>query len=183
LAGAWRSKAMDLSSFSPHVRLALTTIDNYVRYGRTIEAPPDTPTELLNTRAGAFVSLHIDGHLRGCIGTIEPIQDSLAMEIIENAISASTRDPRFVPVQPREVDLLECSVDVLSPFEEVHDLRELDAKKYGVIVECGSRRGLLLPDLEGVDTVEEQIDIARHKAFIHRDDTVKLYRFSVTRYH
>ena len=98
-----RSKEMDLSSFSPHVRLALTTIDNYVRYGRTIEVPPDTPADLLNTRAGAFVSLHIDGHLRGCIGTIEPVQDSLAMEIIENAISACTRDPRFVPVQPREV--------------------------------------------------------------------------------
>jgi len=174
---------MDLSSFSPHVRLALTTIDNYVRYGRTIEVPPDTPADLLNTRAGAFVSLHIDGHLRGCIGTIEPVQDSLAMEIIENAISACTRDPRFVPVQVREVSLLECSVDVLSPFEEVHDVRDLDVRKYGVIVECGPRRGLLLPDLDGVDTVDEQIDIARRKAFIQPSDPIKLYRFSVTRYH
>lgn len=173
---------MDLSSFSPHVRLALATIDSYVRYARTIDVPADTPADLLNRRAGTFVSLHIEGHLRGCIGTIEPCQDSLAMEIIENAVSACARDPRFLPVEPREVSLLECSVDVLSPFEEVHDLRELDPKKYGVIVQCGCKRGLLLPDLEGVDTVEDQIDIARRKAFIQSSDQIKLCRFSVTRY-
>jgi AMMECR1 domain-containing protein len=110
------------------------------------------------------------------------MQESLAKEIIENAVSASTRDPRFLPVQASELSLLECSVDVLSEAEPVVDIRELDVKRYGVIVESGGRRGLLLPDLEGVDTVEEQIDIARHKAFIRPNDPIKLFRFEVTRF-
>lgn len=174
---------MDSKEKSPHVKLAMAAIESYVRQRRIIGVPPDTPEELTNRCAGAFVSLKIEGHLRGCIGTIEPMQENLAKEIIENAISAATRDPRFLPVAPRELEHLQCSVDVLSEAEEVTDIRELDPKRYGVIVECGSKRGLLLPDLEGVDTVEEQISIACHKAFITERDKIMLCRFEVIRYH
>ena len=116
------------------------------------------------------------------IGTIEPIQDCLAREIIDNAISAVSRDPRFLPVDRTELDSLEYSVDVLGEPEAVESLADLDPKLYGVIVESGGRRGLLLPDLEGVDTVEQQVDIARRKAFIAPGEPVGLYRFEVKRY-
>lgn len=172
-----------MAEHSPHVKLAKKAVETYVRENRVIDVPPDVPEELKNTRAGVFVSLKKNGALRGCIGTIEPVQDNLAEEIIANAISAAVRDPRFLPVEEDELDELTYSVDVLKPAEPVHDIRELDPKRYGVIVECGSRRGLLLPDLEGVDTVEEQIDIARRKAFIGPHEPIRLYRFEVVRYH
>ncbi len=172
-----------MAEHSPHVKLAKKAVETYVRENRVIDVPPDVPEELKNTRAGVFVSLKKNGALRGCIGTIEPVQDNLAEEIIANAISAAVRDPRFLPVEEDELDELTYSVDVLKPAEPVHDIRELDPKRYGVIVECGSRRGLLLPDLEGVDTVEEQIGIARRKAFIGPNEPIRLYRFEVVRYH
>ncbi len=168
---------------SPHVKLALAAISAYVRERVTMEVPKDVPDELVSKRAGAFVSLHRDGSLRGCIGTIEPTQDSLAEEIIANAISAATRDPRFLPLEPAEIEDLECSVDVLTEPELVSGFHELDPKRYGVIVESGMRRGLLLPDLEGVDTVEDQVQIARRKAYVNNDELVKLYRFQVVRHH
>jgi len=172
-----------MAEHSPHVKLAMAAIEAYVREGRVIDVPPDTPEELRNTRAGVFVSLKRDGQLRGCIGTIEPVQQNLAAEIIANAISAAVRDPRFLPVEEWELGDLTCSVDVLMPAEPVKGLDELDPKRYGVIVESGLRRGLLLPDLEGVDTVEEQVDIARRKASIGRNEPIKLYRFEVIRHH
>jgi len=168
---------------SPQVSLAIAAIRAFVTTGKTIDVPPETPEELLNTRAGTFVSLKKDGGLRGCIGTIEPTQDTLAREIIMNAVSAAVKDPRFMPVEPHELDGLTYSVDVLMPCEEVHDLKDLDPRRYGVVVESGGRRGLLLPDLEGVDAVEEQIDIARRKAGIPSGAPMKLYRFEVIRYH
>lgn len=171
-----------MHEISPHVRLALAAISAYVKEGREIMVPEDTPGDLLSASAGAFVCIKKDGHLRGCIGTIEPMRACLAEEIISNAISAATRDMRFLPVEPSELAELECSVDVLALPEEVGDMRELDPKRYGVIVECGPRRGLLLPDLDGVDTVEEQVDIARRKASIGADEMMKLYRFEVNRY-
>jgi AmmeMemoRadiSam system protein A len=171
-----------VSEHSPHVELAMAAIDAYVREGRVIDVPQDIPDELRSTRAGAFVSLKKEGDLRGCIGTIEPVQESLAEEIISNAISAAARDPRFLPVEEWELKDLTCSVDVLMPAEEVSDLSQLDPKRYGVIVESGLRRGLLLPDLEGVNTAEEQIDIARRKAFINANSPINLYRFEVVRY-
>jgi AmmeMemoRadiSam system protein A len=172
-----------MSEQSPHVKLAMAAIEAFVREGRVIDVPADVPEELRSTRAGAFVCLKREGDLRGCIGTIEPVQDNLASEIIANAISAGIRDPRFPPLEEWELADVTCSVDVLMPAEEVCDLRELDPKRYGVIVESGLRRGLLLPDLEGVDTVEEQVDIARRKAFIACNDPIKLYRFEVLRHH
>ena len=171
-----------MSETSPHAKLARATIEEYVRRHRMIDVPSDTPDELKSTRAGAFVTLHMFGALRGCIGTIEPIRSSLAEEIIDNAVSAATRDPRFLPVEIDELDNLDVSVDVLSPPEPIDGLDQLDPKRYGVIVEHGSRRGLLLPDLEGVDTAEQQVDIARHKASIGKFEPIKLYRFQVDRH-
>ena len=172
-----------MAEISAHVKLARAAVERYVREGRTIAVPEDTPDELLNTRAGAFVCLKKGGALRGCIGTTEPTQESLAQEIMCNAISAATRDPRFNLVEPSELDDLDYSVDVLTPAEEIASHEDLDPARYGVIVESHMRRGLLLPDLEGVDTVEEQLDIARRKAGIERHEPIKLYRFEVVRHH
>jgi AmmeMemoRadiSam system protein A len=134
-------------------------------------------------RTSTFVSLHDRrGNLRGCIGTIEPQQPTVAQEVIQNAISAATRDPRFPPVQPEELEDLDVKVDVLTEPELIDSQDQLDPKRYGVIVESGWRRGLLLPDLEGVDTVEYQLEIAMRKAGIRPDEPIELYRFEVKRY-
>lgn len=167
---------------SPHVKLAKAAVEAYVRDGKVIEVPEDTPEELKRESAGAFVCLKIDGDLRGCIGTIEPTRTSLAEEIITNAISAAVRDPRFNPMDAHELEHLHYSVDVLSPAEPIDGLQDLDPKRYGVIVESGERRGLLLPDLEGVDTAEYQVEIAARKASIRPGEPKKLYRFEVRRY-
>ena len=166
----------------PLVQLAKKTIETYVRSKKTL-SPPDDLTPEMQQQAGTFVSLHTkDGALRGCIGTFQPTQPSVAEEVIHNAISAATRDPRFHPVQPAELDDLDISVDVLTEPEPVDRISELDAKKYGVIVECGWRKGLLLPDLEGVDTVDQQIDICCQKGGIEPGEPTNLYRFEVKRY-
>ena len=140
--------------------------------------------QLSSTRAGAFVSLHKDGRLRGCIGTIMATKDCVAEEIIENAISASTRDPRFSPVTPEELEELEYSVDVLGETEKISSEKELDVKRYGVIVTKGRKRGLLLPNLDGVDTVEEQVEIAKRKAGLSPDEKgCQMERFEVVRHY
>jgi len=171
-----------MNETSPHVKLAMAAIQAYVSERRMISVPSDTPEDMLNKCAGAFVCLKIDGQLRGCIGTIEPVRANLAEEIICNAISAATSDPRFFPVEVEELECLQCSVDVLAPPEEVSGLDDLDPKRYGVIVESEMSRGLLLPDLEGIDTAEQQVAIARQKAFINSRAPIKLYRFEVIRY-
>jgi len=168
----------------PLVKLAKETIEMYVRQGRTPEPPAELPPEM-QRRAGTFVSIHKHGQLRGCIGTIEPTQKNVAEEVIRNAVSAATRDPRFPPVTPDELADLEIKVDVLTEPEPVQSLDELDPKRYGVIVQSKRnpwQRGLLLPDLEGVDTVEYQVEIARRKAWLDPDEPVQLYRFTVERY-
>lgn len=137
---------------------------------------------LFDTRAGAFVSLHKNGQLRGCIGTTAPTRDNLALEIMNNAMSAALNDPRFPAVQPDELEDLEINVDVLHQPEPISSPDQLNVKKFGVIVSKGSRRGLLLPDLEGVDTVEQQIAIARQKGGIRADEPVSLERFEVVRH-
>jgi len=164
----------------PLVRLAKETIESYVRDG-TIPQPKELTPEM-RERAGVFVSLKVGGMLRGCIGTFDPLKANVAEEVIANAISSATRDPRFPPVTPGELADLEYSVDVLTEPEPVTSEAELDPKRYGVIVESGGRRGLLLPDLEGVDTVGQQIEICRSKAGITPHEPVKLYRFEVSRY-
>ena len=164
----------------PVVKLAKETVESYVREGKTPE--PQELTAEMKERAGVFVSLHKHGELRGCIGTFEPTKDNVAEEIIANAISSSTRDPRFPPVVASELKDLEYSVDILTEPEPVTDMSQLDHRRYGVIVESGSKKGLLLPDLEGVDSVEEQIVICRLKAGISVGEPVRLYRFQVRRF-
>ena len=166
-----------------YVKLARYSLEHFVKTHEPAPLPENLSDELLNRRAGAFVSLHKNGNLRGCIGTIMATQITLAEEILQNAISACSRDPRFEPVTIDELDEIEYSVDVLGDPERVFDVKELDVKRYGVIVENGGRRGLLLPDLEGVDTVEEQIAIAKRKAGIRPDEKVSLWRFEVIRHY
>ena len=164
----------------PVVELAKETVESYIGEGKTPQPGELTPE--MRERAGVFVSLHKHGQLRGCIGTFEPKEKNVAEEIIANAISSSTGDPRFPPVTVSELDDLEYSVDILTKPEPVIDMNQLDHKKYGVIVESGWKKGLLLPDLEGVDSVEEQIAICRLKAGIQAGEPVKLYRFQVRRF-
>ena len=162
------------------VRLARETLESYVRSGhmhRALDVPPE-----FQGKAGAFVSIKKHGELRGCIGTVGPTQESIAEEVVANAVSAGTRDPRFYPVQEEELGDLVYSVDVLLPPEPAGGLADLDPKKYGVIVKSGRRQGLLLPNLEGIDTAEEQVSIARQKAGIAPNEPVELDRFEVIRY-
>jgi MEMO1 family protein len=161
--------------------LARKALEHYLEQGRPLKLPDSLPPEYLQ-KAGSFVSLKKDGMLRGCIGTIEPVQPSLAREITANAISAALRDPRFPPVDREELDKLVISVDVLSPLERIESKAELDPENYGVMVCSGLKKGLLLPDLEGVDTVDEQVAIAARKAGISSGEKMELYRFTVTRY-
>ena len=170
-----------ITAMSQLVKLAKDTVDTYITKGKIIE-PPEILTPEMKNKAGVFVSIHKKGALRGCIGTFEPSEENIAREIIINAISSATRDPRFPAIDPEELDQLDYSVDVLTEPEPVEDEDQLDPVKYGVIVESGYHRGLLLPDLEGVDTVGQQIDICRQKAGISSSRPVKLYRFEVKRY-
>lgn len=171
---------MNNKEMHPLVKLAKKAVESYVKDHSIVKAEAVTPE--MNARAGVFVSLKKHGQLRGCIGTFEPMQSNVAEEIVQNAISAAVRDPRFNPVRPEELGDLEYSVDVLTPPEEVKSASELDPKKYGLIVQSGYRRGLLLPDLEGVKDVQMQIDICRQKGGISSNEPVKLYRFTVKRY-
>ena len=167
-----------------YVQLAVNTINEYIRNGKVYEPADDELNEELQWhKAGAFVSIHKKGELRGCIGTIAPTEPSIAEEIISNAIAASTRDPRFPAITADELADLEINVDVLDEPEPIDSTAELDVKKYGVIVEKGYKRGLLLPNLDGVDTIEYQVAIAKQKAGIDIDDNdVKLFRFEVVRH-
>lgn len=165
----------------PYVKLARLTIEEYITNGNTLETPSNTPKELLNSKAGVFVSIHKFGSLRGCIGTIMPTTNSIAQEIINNAISASTKDPRFPKIEKEELPYLEINVDVLGEPEDIDSEDKLNVKEYGIIVTSGIKRGLLLPDLDGVDTVVEQISIAKKKAGI-KDEPYTLQRFKVTRH-
>lgn len=166
-----------LAAEDPYVRLARQTIEQYIRTGHV------QPTHFVDgDPAGAFVSIHKDGSLRGCIGTTSPTKPTLLQEIMANAISASTQDPRFPAIQPWELDDLDINVDILQPAEKVQDKNELDPHQYGVIVTKGNKRGLLLPDLEGVDTVEDQLNIACSKAGIDPDTPYTIEKFTVTRH-
>ncbi len=162
------------------VKVARETLENYIS-GLPRTAVTQIPDEY-RERAGVFVSIKKHGNLRGCIGTIKPVRSNIVEEVIENAISAGVHDPRFQPVREDELNDLEYSVDVLLPPQPISGLHELDPKKYGVVVRSGRRSGLLLPNLEGIDTPGEQVAIARRKAGISEGEPVKLERFEVVRY-
>ncbi|MFA5352964.1 MAG: AmmeMemoRadiSam system protein A [Thermodesulfovibrionales bacterium] len=166
-----------------YVETAKRAVEEYILHRRVITPPDPLPPEF-SLKAGIFICLKAQGELRGCIGTFLPCEANLFREIVRNAISAATADPRFLPVEADELEGLEYTVDILSEPERVESASDLDPKKYGVIVEKGRRKGLLLPDLEGVDTVEEQLRITKMKAGIAPDDQdVQLFRFLVERYH
>lgn len=166
-----------------YIKLAKDTIEMYIAK-QEIPDMDSIPVELRTKRAGCFVSIHKkDGSLRGCIGTIRPVYKNLAGEIISNAVAAATEDTRFEPIIENELPDLEISVDVLSAPEMIKDQKELDVKRYGVIVQApDGREGLLLPDIEGVDSVDEQITIARKKAGISPDEEISMFRFTVERH-
>ncbi len=166
----------------PYIALARKTLEIYVASGIIIDVPDVLPAEMADKRAGVFVSIKKQGKLRGCIGTIMPACENIAAEIINNAISAGTGDPRFEPVEEDELDSLVYSVDVLGEAEPVSSIDELDVKRYGVIVRAGRRSGLLLPDLEGIDTPLEQVGIALQKAGIKPDEKYSMERFEVIRH-
>lgn len=185
------------NALDPYVALARASVKTYIKTGRALKLSDYQnqveqlygkdanmlSEEMLSQQAGVFVSIHEWGELRGCIGTIAPTTNCIAEEIIQNGISASTRDPRFPAIEEYELDQLDISVDVLSEAEPIFSLEELDVKRYGVIVTKGFRRGLLLPNLEGVDSVEDQVAIAKQKAGIRVDDwDVELERFEVIRH-
>lgn len=165
-----------------YVKLARNSLESYIINNRRIEKPDNLSNEILTNKSGVFVSLKLNGQLRGCIGTISPTTDCVADEIIQNAISSGLEDPRFNPVSKEELKKLEYSVDVLDVAEAIESTEELDVKRYGVIVTKGKKRGLLLPNLEGVDTVEEQVNIALKKAGISPNDSYQLERFEVVRH-
>ena len=183
----WRKKqaeelARTRGKEDSYVRLARETIDKYVVSREWNTVPEGLPPEMTERKAGVFVSIHKDGRLRGCIGTSLPVYGSVADEIIHNAVSASTRDPRFDPIRPEELERLEINVDVLTAPERIESKDELDVKRYGIIVSSGPKRGLLLPDLDGVDTVDEQVDIAMKKGGISPREKITLERFEVIRH-
>ena len=168
---------------SDYVALARETVETYIKEHRIIDIPEWIPVSVSDFRSGTFVSIKKYGQLRGCIGTFLPTQRNVMEEIIHNAIHAATRDPRFEPVETAELKNLVYTVDVLQPPQKIDTIAELDVKKYGVIVSQGFKRGLLLPDLEGVDTPSAQVAIALQKAGISRNESYEMERFEVTRYH
>jgi len=167
-----------------YLKLAKETIETFIKEDRIICLPKDLPQEMLSKKAGVFVSLHLkDGSLRGCIGTFIPTQKNIAQEIIQNAISAASQDPRFPQVEEKELGNLVFSVDVLSASKSISKDKLSDPKKYGLIISTqDGRRGLLLPDLPGVETIEEQIAICRQKAGIGHSEPVLYQIFTVERH-
>jgi AmmeMemoRadiSam system protein A len=164
--------------------LARMSVETFVRHGRFL-LPPAAPQGVLSERAGAFVTLRtVENDLRGCIGTIEPARASLAEEVIQNAISAATRDPRFAPVSIHELSVLTYGVDVLSQLEEAGGPQDLDPALYGVIIESldGGVRAVLLPRIQGIETVEHQWSAVHQKAGIALDTPVRVQRFTVQRF-
>lgn len=174
-----RPKAKESSD--PYVKLARESLDYFLKHDRYLEIPKNLPSDMITGRRGVFVTFKMNGELRGCIGTIQPVTSSIAMEIIRNSVEAGTRDPRFYPINREELQFLEVSVDELMEAEKA-EFKDLDPKNYGVIVRTANKSGLLLPDLEGVDTSEEQLSIAMRKAGIRQDEDYSLERFEVIRH-
>lgn len=170
------------SSEDVYTSLARHTLESYIKTGSVPDFDKDIPEDMTEAKAGVFVSIKKNGQLRGCIGTISPTTESIADEIMQNAVSAGIEDPRFYSIEEEELNDLQYSVDVLMKPEAIEGPEELDVKRYGVIVRNGRKSGLLLPNLEGVDTVEEQISIALQKAGISKYEKYTLERFEVIRH-
>ena len=183
LTPAFPDPAMEIVAPEDLPALARQAVETFVLTGKQIN-PPANVSALFTACAACFVSIKTRaGDLRGCIGTVEPVKRNLAEELIANAINAATHDPRFDPVATSELSELRYSVDILEAAEPA-TFDELDPKTYGVIVEneSGELRGLLLPDIKGVETARQQVDIAARKAGITPGTPVKISRFRVNRF-
>ena len=184
---------------NPYILLAKSAIEIYIKEGKIISSPEDLPREFLTRRAGTFVTIMKNKELRGCIGTYLPTKINIAQEIIHNAVAAATEDYRFNPIQKTELPYLSYTVYILSEPELVKDINELNPKKFGIIVKTTPfvypnedvvfdghvpfKSGLLLPDLEGIDTIEQQISIACQKGGINPEkEKIIIYRFTVKKY-
>ncbi len=167
--------------YHPLVDLAIRSVKHHLENGQPLPCPHPLPKEM-QTQAGTFVSIKKNGLLRGCIGTISPKYDNIAEEVIKNAIKAAKEDPRFPAIKMHELNELSFSVDVLTPPEKINDTKLLDVKLYGLIVQKGNKRGLLLPNLENVKTVDQQLKICMKKGGFKETDDFELYRFKVNRY-
>lgn len=165
------------------LKLARQAIETYLRTEKTIFPLSQIP-EQFQKKAVVFVSLHKEGGLKGCAGTYLPTKENIAQEIIENAIIAATQDPRFSPVEVEELENIDISVYILTEPEPVNSLHELDPKRYGLIVSKDWQRALVLPDLEGIDTVDRQLEVAKQKAGLSEVplDQLSIQRFTVKHY-
>jgi AmmeMemoRadiSam system protein A len=166
----------------PYVTLAIQSVRHYLEHGVPLPCPKNL-TEDFQDPKSVFVTIKNGPNLRGCIGDLTPFHDTLAKEIIHNATSAASRDPRFPPVSLEELPNLKFSVDVLTPLEKVEDISQLDCRQFGLAVKSEEKLGVLLPDLEGVDTVQDQLRICLKKGRIDKDEPFDMYRFEVVRYH
>lgn len=166
-----------------YINLAKSAVEIFIKEGRVMETPKDLPEEILGRRSGVFVSIEKNGELRGCIGTYLPTRKNVAEEIIHNAIVAASADYRFAAINKKELAELSYTIYLLSEPELAKDISELDPKKFGVIVKkAPDKAGLLLPDLEGVDTPERQLEIACQKGGIDPAEEPIIYRFSVQKF-
>jgi MEMO1 family protein len=170
-------------SHDPYVMWATQCIRSVVTTGKAPDIPDNLPLDMHQEKAGVFVSIKSHGNLRGCMGTLVATKPDVVREIMSNAVSASMRDPRFPAIKAHELDDLVISVDVLKPSEEIDSIKGLDPSRFGIIVRKGFRTGVLLPGIEGVDTVERQIRIALGKAGINEDEDYVIERFEVERHH
>lgn len=165
----------------PFIALAHKAVKTYLENGQIISAPVPLPPEM-SISAAVFVSIYTDGQLRGCRGTIIPTEPNLAEAIIQIAIASATDDPRFLPITLPEVPGIKIKIDVLSPLEPVKDINNLDEKVYGVMIQGGRRRAVLLPNIAAVDSVSRQLELVRKKAGLSPNEPANLYQFTVTRY-
>jgi AmmeMemoRadiSam system protein A len=169
---------------NPYIKLAEEAVESYIKTGKMPPPPPNLPRKILTSRAGVFVSIYKNQELRGCIGTYLPTQPNIAEEIISNAVAAATSDYRFLPITPNELGKLSYSVYILEEPRQIKSLKELNPKKYGILIKSEiGKVGLLLPDLEGINTVEEQLSAVCQKCGIQlSDEKVVIYKFSAKKY-
>lgn len=163
--------------------LAKQAVETFFKQRKIMDLPKDLPKEFYEDKAGVFVTIYNGFNLRGCIGTYEPTQENIGKEIIANAVSAATKDYRFNSITEQELPELKYEISVLSQPEKIKDKKELNAKKFGVLVKSNGKSGLLLPDLEDVNTVEQQLSIACQKAGIsYPEEKIEIYKFSIHKY-
>jgi len=169
----------------PYTNLAKSAVEDYIKDDKIIGPPKNfLPSEFLSKKAGCFVTILENGNLKGCIGTYQPTRKNIAQEIIHNAIAAATEDYRFDSITENNLDNLSYEVYILEEPQLIKDTSELDPKKYGVLVKSDSgKSGLLLPDLEGLDTTKKQLKAVYNKAGINPDtENMQIYKFAAKKY-